>query len=115
MTSARTSAPARDVPVEMAFLAALAASTVLGLSQPPYLGIACGGPNMTTCGRVGIAVWLRRPALRIDATVGGVSVRLHDDGLGSRYWTGYVTFRPAGSACRHGGTARIPPSGCSSG
>jgi hypothetical protein len=76
-------------------LAALTASAVLGLYQPPYLGIACHGPNTTTCGRIGIAVWLRRPARHVDATLEGVTVRLHDDGLAGQYWTGYVTL-PSG-------------------
>jgi hypothetical protein len=76
----------------MLSLAAMAASTVLGLLQPPYLGIACPGPNTTTCGRVGIAVWLRGPARRVDATIAGVTVRLHDDGLAGQYWTGYATL-----------------------
>ena len=78
----------------MLSLAALAASTVLGLLQPPYLGIACPGPNTTTCGRVGIAVWLRGPARRADASLAGVTVRLHDDGLAGQYWTGYATLPP---------------------
>jgi hypothetical protein len=84
----------------MLSLAALAASTVLallqllGLLQPPYLGIACPGPNTTTCGRVGIAVWLHGPARRVDASLAGVTVRLHDDGLAGQYRTGYATLPP---------------------
>jgi hypothetical protein len=81
----------------MLSLATIAATAALGLAQPPYLGIACGGPNMTTCGRVGVAVWLVRPALHVSATLAGVPVRMHAGGLGGRgptYWEGYVTFRP---------------------
>ena len=74
--------------------AALTASAALGLFQPPYLGVACHGSNTTTCGRIGIAVWLRGPARRVDASLAGVTVRLHDDGLAGQYWTGYATLPP---------------------
>jgi hypothetical protein len=66
----------------------------LGLGQPPYIGVDCrGAPNVTTCGQIGIAVWLRRPARRVDATISRVHVRLHAGGLGGTgptYWEGYL-------------------------
>ena len=35
-----------------------------------YLGVTCG--NVTTCNRVGLAVWLTHPATEVDATLEGV-------------------------------------------
>jgi hypothetical protein len=61
--------------------------------QQPVIGIACPDPNITTCGRIGVAVWLQRPATSASATLAGVSLRLHPGGLGGRgraYWEGYV-------------------------
>jgi hypothetical protein len=74
-------------------LAALLAAASLGLAQAPYVGVACRGPNVTTCGRIGIAVWLKRPALGVDAELVSVNVRMHAGGLGGRgpkYWQGFV-------------------------
>src|SRR5438132_3856145 len=76
----------------LAVLAALA----LGLARAPYVGVACHAPNSTVCNRVGIAIWLRRPALAATAVLGGRRVRLHPGGLGGRgptYWEGYVRVR----------------------
>jgi hypothetical protein len=79
-------------------VALLFAAGALGLAQPPYVGIACKGvPNVTTCGRIGIAVWLKRPARRVDATLSREHVRLHSGGLGGtgpKYWEGYVQIDP---------------------
>jgi hypothetical protein len=41
------------------------------LSRDPYMGVACSAPNSTACGRVGLAVWLKRPAKAVDAEVNG--------------------------------------------
>jgi hypothetical protein len=63
-----------------------------------YVGIACPGPNVTTCGRVGISVTLKRPALGADAILGGKRIRLHQGGLagrGPRVWEGYVHLNRA--------------------
>lgn len=77
----------------MLMLAALIASGSLGLAQQPWMGVACSGqPNITTCGRVGIGVWLRHPAASVNATVAGVHVKLHPGGFGGpgpTYWEGY--------------------------
>ena len=82
----------------MVAVASLVAAGALGLAQPPSLGIACRDqPNVTACGRIGIAVWLRRPALGVEATLRGVRVRLHAGGFGGRgptYWEGYVHLDP---------------------
>lgn len=59
------------------------------LARPPYVGLACVAP----CTRVGIAVWLRRPATGVGARLAGKSTRLHAGGLGGRaplYWQGFV-------------------------
>ena len=77
----------------MLAIAALVAAGSLGLAQPPSMGVACPGqPNVTTCGRVGIGVWLRHPATGVEATVAGVRVKLHAGGFGGTgptYWEGY--------------------------
>lgn len=62
---------------------AVAPSSVLGRSGP-YMGLACrrGVANSIVCGRsgtgrVGFAVWLRRPAATVTATIAGRPLRLH--------------------------------------
>jgi hypothetical protein len=64
------------------------------LARDPMLGVSCPyTANVTTCGRVGVAVWLKRPALAVRATVAGTALRLHERGFGGRgptYWEGYV-------------------------
>lgn len=77
----------------MAAMAALltAFSLGLGLSRDPYIGVACSQANSTTCGRVGIAVWLaRRHAIRVDATLAGARVRLSPPKTIGGFWVGYV-------------------------
>ena len=67
-------------------------SSVLA-TQEPMIGIACPVGNRTTCGRVGIAVWLIRPASSVTATISGTNVRLHAGGFGGQgptYWEGYT-------------------------
>lgn len=48
------------------------------LAGPPYLGVACPVANRTSCDRVGLAVWLRKPARSVVASMGGRSFRLDD-------------------------------------
>jgi hypothetical protein len=67
----------------------------LGLAQPPYLGVKCSGPytNWTGCGRVGIAVWVKRGASSIEAQLVGSTVRLDAPprtARGRDYWQGFV-------------------------
>lgn len=45
-------------------------------SQAPYMGVACRVPNSIACERVGLAVWLKRPARSVVAWIGGRFVRL---------------------------------------
>jgi hypothetical protein len=48
------------------------------LAREPDLGVTCGVPNSIRCDRVGLAVWLRRPAETVTATVAGVTIELDD-------------------------------------
>jgi hypothetical protein len=43
-----------------------------------YMGVACHRANWFGCDRVGLAVWLRAPALAVSATVDDRPVRLDD-------------------------------------
>jgi hypothetical protein len=77
---------------------------LLELRRTPYLGVACpGAPNSIKCDRVGLAVWLKRPAIRVGATVTGRQVTMRiprtfrpSRYLGRRgeYWEGFL--QPAG-------------------
>jgi hypothetical protein len=58
----RPASPARHVDV-------VAPSRVL--SREPYMGVACSVPNSTRCDRIGLAVWLKRPAVAVRAEIGG--------------------------------------------
>jgi hypothetical protein len=54
-----------------------------------FIGVTCG--NITTCNRVGVAVWLRHPATEVDATLSAVHVRLRAPQRPTRdYWSGFV-------------------------
>lgn len=69
----------------------IALSLGLGLSREPYVGVACPGANTTSCGRVGVAVWLDRSnATRVDATLAGVHVRLAPPKTAGSFWVGFV-------------------------
>lgn len=52
--------------------------------QDPYMGVSCSTPNSIACDRLGLAVWLDRPA-KVTATVDGGTLPLND-----RRWS-YVT------------------------
>jgi hypothetical protein len=75
----------------------------LSLRRPPYLGVACPGANSIACDRVGLAVWLVKPASRVTASVAGLPVPMRippgfrpTPYLGPRggYWEGFL--QPAG-------------------
>jgi hypothetical protein len=55
------------------------------LSREPYLGVSCRIANSFACDRVGLAVWLREPAVRVDAAIAGREVALDDP-----EWSGQV-------------------------
>jgi hypothetical protein len=40
------------------------------------MGVACGVPNSIACDRIGVTVWLRRPARAVTATIADSTVRL---------------------------------------
>ena len=46
-------------------------------SQAPYMGVACPVANSIACDRVGLAVWLRRPAVTVSATLAGRPLALN--------------------------------------
>ena len=48
------------------------------LSRDPYMGVSCRTPNSIACDRVGLAVWLREPAVRVDAEIAGRALELDD-------------------------------------
>jgi hypothetical protein len=54
-------------------------------SQSPYMGVSCSVANSTACDDVGLAVWLRRPALAARAEIQGRWFSLDD-----RQWSGPV-------------------------
>jgi hypothetical protein len=66
----------------------------LQLPRDPYLGLRCYKPNVPRCGRVGLAVWIARPARNVTATVDGhdVVLRTRAGGTGSYrrglFWEG---------------------------
>jgi hypothetical protein len=75
------------------------------LARDPYMGVSCRIPNSIRCDRVGLAVWLRRPALAISATIAGAPVKLDDhqwSGPSRHGWrTLFAGFlRPAGITSR---------------
>lgn len=71
------------------------------LRRDPYMGVSCRIPNSFACDRVGLAVWLREPAARVDAAIAGRELELDDpewsgpakDGQ-RRMFTGFL--QPAG-------------------
>jgi len=48
----------------------------LALKREPYIGVSCRRPNSIACDRVGLAIWLHRPAARVTATINGRTVAL---------------------------------------
>jgi hypothetical protein len=47
--------------------------------QDPYMGVSCRRPNSLACDRLGLSVWLGRPA-RVTATIAGATFKLNDPG-----------------------------------
>ena len=66
----------------------------LRLPRDPYLGLRCHNPKVLRCDRVGLAVWLAKPAGNVTATVDGhdVVLRTRAGGRGSYrrglFWEG---------------------------
>jgi hypothetical protein len=81
------------------------------LLQPPYLGVSCRRPNVTTCDRVGLAVWLRHPAHKITARVNGRRVTLDDPHWGNTQDPRgplYVGFLQPAGLTDPGGALEVP-------
>jgi hypothetical protein len=57
-------------------------------SQPPYMGVRCAAANSLACDRVGLAVWLRRPAVSVVAWIDNRRVLLN--------WFGDQRIAPPG-------------------
>ena len=75
------------------------------LSKSPYLGVNCPIANSIACDRVGLAVWLKRPAVSVTATIAGAPLALDwfgDERLSlprpHRAFDGYL--QPAGIVSR---------------
>jgi hypothetical protein len=70
----------------------------LELARAPYMGVACRVPNSIACDRVGLAVWLKKPAHRLTASIAGRNVTMRSPGsfVAGRGtgWEGYL--HPAG-------------------
>jgi hypothetical protein len=64
------------------------------LRRAPYLGVRCRKANSIACDRVGLAVWLRAPALRLTATIDGRMFTLRPPATPGGFWEG--TLEPAG-------------------
>ena len=75
------------------------------LSRPPYMGVSCPVANSIACDRVGLAVWLKRPAVSVTASIAGARLTLDGSDMQSsvpraprRAFDGYV--QPAGIVSR---------------
>ena len=75
------------------------------LSRTPYMGVACPQPNGIGCDRVGLAIWLKRRAVSVNATIAGQPLKLNwfgEERLASNKprtaFTGYL--QPAGLTTR---------------
>lgn len=71
---------------------ALPTTPQLSTSALPYLGVSCRVPNSIVCNRVGVGVWLNRPAKRVTVTVAGrvVELRLSTHNPRRNLWLGYL-------------------------
>jgi hypothetical protein len=58
------------------------------LVRTPYLGLRCPGTSSAACDRVSLAVWLRKPAARLSATVDGMSMRMKKPVTRGGYYEG---------------------------
>jgi hypothetical protein len=82
------------------------------LHGSPFLGLACKRATGNGCRRLGLAVWLARPATSVTAVVDGVTVplRTHAGGSGRYrvrlYWQGF--FHDPHAQRLADASARIP-------
>jgi hypothetical protein len=74
------------------------------LSRAPYVGVSCRRANSIPCDRVGVAVWLKRPAVGVSATIAGHTLRLRPPRSREGWWEGFL--QPAGMI---DGALRVTP------
>lgn len=77
----------------------------LSLERKPYLAVSCPRPNEFACDRVGLAIWLRKPATQLTAIVNGRPLAMH-----LPCWKD-ANGRDCGSYCREQGVRRDQPCG----
>jgi hypothetical protein len=83
------------------------------LPRGPYLGLRCYDPSVLRCGRVGLAVWLARPARNVTAVVDGheVVLRTRAGGTGSYrrglFWQGIFADSSAQRTADASGSAIV--------
>lgn len=78
LTYMTTSAGGKAQPANAPHAALVAAGAVFDPARSPYMGVDCPGTaNSIACDRVGLALWLRRPAIAVTATIAGRSLTLH--------------------------------------
>jgi hypothetical protein len=80
----------------------------LQLRKPSYLGVRCPVANSLTCDRAGLAVWLRRPVRRLEATIDGRRFALRPPQQRDGFWEGVM--RNAGFL-RPGAALHVVPAG----
>jgi hypothetical protein len=71
----------RSPPVAAPIRPAILVTPSSVLSREPYMGVACNVPNSTRCDRIGLAVWLKRPALTVSGAIDGRALSLRDRSL----------------------------------
>jgi hypothetical protein len=64
------------------------------LARAPYVGVSCRRANSIACDRVGVAVWLKRPADGVTTTIARQSLRLRPPRSREGWWEGFL--QPAG-------------------
>ena len=88
--------PATEPPASQSAAPPPAPATLLPwksvLTRVPYMGVACSTPNSTACNRIGLAVWLKRRAVAVDATVVGrrIALGIEHWSRGRRVFVGYL-------------------------
>jgi hypothetical protein len=74
------------------------------LSRTPYVGVSCRRPNSIACDRVGVAVWVKRPAVGVTARIAGRRLQLRPPSSREGWWEGFL--QPAGMI---DGALRVTP------
>ena len=74
-------------------------------ARDPDMGVACHVPSWIGCDRVGLAVWLRHPAIAVTATIAGAALALNNPNWSGPAHSGRRTMfagflQPAGLTTR---------------